>query len=215
MKRMQRITAGVRAVVEPSSLVTKTAVTGLNKIGSAGHSLEELLLRRAYVLTCQALNGEISGDMLHVLARVYRSAGRSEGAAIALRPSLLMAGDHAGASYATSARFHFERRQYPAARQDAQSALHLGCTIGNEVLADLLSAEAHGGPKARIDAMQASAELPELCVGTILSLTTAHNTTGGALVEAKNAQKAKAAAAAARAREATADLPRQRTRNED
>ena len=93
MKRTQRVTSGVRAVVEPSSLLTKTAVGGLNKLASGGASLEERLLRRSYVLACQALGSDVSGDTLHVLARVYRAVGKLDEARVALRPALLLEGE--------------------------------------------------------------------------------------------------------------------------
>jgi hypothetical protein len=212
MKQTQRITTGIRAVVEPSSLLTKSAITGLNKVGSAGASLEDLLLRRAYILACQALTAQVSGDSLHVLARVYRAAGQPDGAATALRPALLLAGKHAGAAHATSARLHYEQRDFRAARQDAQAALKLGCSIGNEVLADLVSAQARGGPKVRAEAVQHAAELR----GTVrradlVSYYGTYSTTGEALTKAKDAQKAKATATATRVRNVTGDLPKPRS----
>lgn len=103
MKRTQRVTSGVRAVVEPSSLLTRTAVGGLNKLGSGGASLEERLLRRSYVLGCQALGSNASGDTLHVLARVYRAVGKPDEARVALRPALLIPGGHAARAQAVQA----------------------------------------------------------------------------------------------------------------
>ncbi len=219
MKRTQRVTSGVRAVVEPSSLLTRTAIGGLNQLASGGASLEERLLRRAYVLACQALRTDVSGDTLHVLARVYRAVGKLDEARVALRPALLLDGDHAAHAHVTSARLHYEARDFAQARLAAQTALTLNCTLGNEVLADLLSAEASGGVSARAQAVQAAAELR----GTVERSDLAayygtYSATGEALAAAFTAQKTKTTEAASRVRSAAANLsgemPQQRRSDE-
>lgn len=211
MKRTQRVTTGARAAIEPSSLVTRTAVAGVSKVGSAGVSVEERLLRRSYVLASRSLGTALSADKLHVLGRVYLAVGEVGHAATALKPALMIGGKDEPMVNVTAARLHFAERRYDDARREAQTALDHGCTLGNEVLADLMSAQATGGVRARAEAVQAAAELRgSVNRQDLIAYYGTFMTTGEALSAAVTSQKSKATETARRVRAATSDMAQQR-----
>jgi hypothetical protein len=130
-----------------------------------------------------------------------------------------MPGGHAAHAQVTSARLHYEARELPQARHAAETALALDCSLGNEVLADLLSAQASGGVTARAQAVQAAAELR----GTVersdlVAYYGTYSATGEALAAAFAAQRTKTTQASSRVRSAAAkmsgEMPQQRRSDE-
>lgn len=197
--RAQRVMAGARALVEPSSLITRAAIGELTLASDPGRPLEERLLRSCYVLAGRSLGSDSRADMLHALSRVYRAAGKSDEALIALQPALLVAGDHQARAYVTAARLHYEARRFSEARTAARVALDLGSTVGNEVLSDVLSAQVSGGWRARSQAVQDAVRLrAEVDPADVVDYYGTFTTAGAALSEAMVEQGQKSGALARR-----------------
>jgi hypothetical protein len=146
------------------------------------------------------MKDDVQPSSFHGLSRVYRAVDMHPEAMIALRPALLCDGDAAGLAWVTRARLKYEMRDFVSADLAARRAVSSGCTVGNEILADLVGAQARGGTASRLDAVKRAAELRASVLSSDLrAYYGTHTVLAEAMAEAKDAQKDKAAGLVQRA----------------
>jgi hypothetical protein len=142
--RMQRDTKAwvrVRGVIEPSSILFRTAVRGVTRLG-AEHGADEpamRLLRRAFTLAKTRVRRDDTDHLaLHVLARVYLARGSPADALRVARLAGVVPSEERADVLVTAARGFRTLGRREDAAQVAERAVHHGSTLGYEVLAQLL-----------------------------------------------------------------------------
>jgi hypothetical protein len=129
-----------QGIANPQAAVTRQAVKTLAGLGSGTHvPASERMLRRSYALATARLKGGHDADACHVIARVYLAKHKAD---VATKPAKLALSedDHPGrgAFLVTLARAYFGSTHFASARRAAELAVEAGCSVGYQVLADLL-----------------------------------------------------------------------------
>ena len=132
----------LRCVVDPSSIITRTAVTQVARLGdeSDGEDTAQKLLRRAFSLAAARAR---AGDAvaLHVLARVYLARGMSrESLPLAQLAAARDAAERADVLVTAARALHKAGRRDDAVRA-AERGVQEGSTLGYELQARLLATE--------------------------------------------------------------------------
>jgi tetratricopeptide (TPR) repeat protein len=143
-RRDIRTWARLRTVMEPSSLLVRTAVRGVTQLGEDGSAedAETRLLRRAFAISASRVRGgEADPVVLHVLARVYLARGMpAEALRLAGQAFAIESDERADVLVTTARALRRMRRREDAARA-AERAVDLGTTLGYDVLARLMTTD--------------------------------------------------------------------------
>jgi hypothetical protein len=141
----------VRAVIDPTSIVARAALTATTSLGAEQREPTSMrILRNAFVLAVQRLRaGSGDGDTLDVLARVYLFMGDlPEGARFA-KLSILAEPEN-GHRMFTLARAYQALGQSANARRAAELAVTRGCSVGHDILAEMVLSGESLTPQVRI-----------------------------------------------------------------
>ena len=151
-QRDLRTLVGLRCVVNPTSIITRTAIQQVARLGdgSDGEDAAVKLLRRAFSLSASRLRQDrVDAVALHVLARVYLARGMPrESLGLARLAAAVDSPERADVLVTAARALHRLGRRDDAARA-AERAVQEGATLGYDVLARLLATEA-SDPSGRI-----------------------------------------------------------------
>jgi hypothetical protein len=144
MQREMRAVVGVRCVVSPTSIITRTAIQQVSRLGdeSDGEEPALKLLRRAFALAAARVR-ENAADVasLHVLARVYLARGMPHESLRLARQAVAVDSPERADVLVTAARALLTLRRRDDAAHTAQRAADDGATVGYDVLVRLLATE--------------------------------------------------------------------------
>jgi hypothetical protein len=136
------------AVFNPTSLVVREAVRASVTLARAeDEPASRRVLRSAWCLACARVQLDPADhEALHVMARVYLAHGMN--AQAAQFAALATSAGAPAESLVTRARALCRDGRLEAAQHDAQRAVQHGCSVGNEVLAEVLAARMRAGGDA-------------------------------------------------------------------
>lgn len=137
--RDRRLYANAKALVDPSSIVTRAGFQVTAGLGTERQlSTEEQLLTRANALAAARVQADPrDADALHVLARVQLARGDAEKCVRFAKLAAQADPSRSGRALVTLARGYEAQGRYAVASHAAGLALQQGCTLAYEVLADL------------------------------------------------------------------------------
>lgn len=127
----------VRTVIDPTSIVTRAALTATTGLGAEdGEPPTIRILRNAFALAVQRLRAQPGdGDTLDVLARVYLFMGDVPEAVRFAKLAILTEPDN-GHRVMTLARAYQALGQSDNARRAAELTVSRGCSVGYDILAE-------------------------------------------------------------------------------
>lgn len=148
----QKRYVAVRTAVDPSFIVTRTAIKAGTSLGAeVGDPVQIRLLKNAFALSMKRLRADpADSDAMHVLARVYLSQG-DHGEAARFAKLAILAQPESGLPVITLSRTYQALGQSENAEKAAHIAIERGCSVGHEVLAELTLAGDEGTAGGRIE----------------------------------------------------------------
>lgn len=144
----------VRAVTDPTSMVTRAAMSVAAELGAEEKApVAERLLRHAYGLALVRLReNPRDARAWHVCARVHLARGDAEGARVLSQLAVLADPDDvAGIGLVTAARAQQALERRIDAADSARKAIEHGNSLGNEVFASLVRGNTTLTPSERVD----------------------------------------------------------------
>lgn len=128
----------VRAMFDPTSLVFREAMKTAARLGAPAVDPAAQVFARARHLAASRLRTDArDAAALHALARVELATGRPDLAVTPAKLAVAASGDR-GHALVTLARVHFALGADPSAANVARKAVDAGCSLGWQVLAELL-----------------------------------------------------------------------------
>jgi tetratricopeptide (TPR) repeat protein len=143
-QRDLRTLVRLRGVADPSSIITRTAIRQVARLGDEtdGEDAALKLLRRAFALSASRVRrDEVDAVALHVLARVYLVRGMPRESLRLARLAASVDSPERADVLVTAARALLKLGRRDDAARTAERAARDGATLGYEVLARLLATE--------------------------------------------------------------------------
>jgi hypothetical protein len=186
----------MRAVTDPTSIVTRAAMSTAAELGAEKKApVTERLLRHAYGLALVRLREDPrDGRAWHVCARVHLARGDAEGARVLAQLAVLAAPeDVGGIALVTVARAQHALGRRVDAADSARRAIERGCSLGNEVFAALVRGNTALSASERIDkaaALRSRIRAEDRAAYQGVAPTVASTATGVATAQARKTRDA-------------------------